>query len=305
MKDADLFVRWRDAVSWGRWPRVLVAAALGQVVGVAAEGRLDFLAWGVGAATVVLQLASVGCLRGVFAFHDRQPAAEQVDADASLRAGVGLGCLAVALSLTAEFALGRGGLSLGALVILVALAIPGYVRRVTTTPGPSELLDLATVGLLVPWWHAYCQSGEPLSPGLVVLPGFALLVLADHLAATLTDETSRHHERSPLGAARYDSATVRSVAEGLILGAILGWGVLPRLVPEACAPWSMLPAILVLIVEYRAVRDAGDAEDVETYLGASRYRRAVQRALVRAALTLAAGLAVGVPLRMLGSAVLG
>lgn len=298
--------RWLYASNPRAWVKILVPAALGQALGVVETGCFEFVAWVLGGATALLQALAV-VLLGAWSTRARRletqrlfpelagqlpPASDIVDPRALLRAGAGLGVLSVALSWSLELAGGRAGLGLGALACAAVLG--AYVWTRSRLRGGSEVIEMVGLGIAIPWWQAYCQSGSLMPAGLVILPAFALLVLAQAMASGLPNETVDRWSGAKTFVTRFGTEAVCETIEGLFIAASLVWALLPLLSPGFAAPWVMSPAIVVLGFEYRELRAHAMSYDIDTYLGVTRYRHQVERAIVRTGLVLVASIGVSV-----------
>lgn len=287
--------RWLCTMQPRAWAPAVVAAALGQALGVAAQGRLDVRAACLSTAAFVCQMFAMTLLA---AWHGRADEGERrrlfpettpeplssphlLDAKALARAGWGAAALALAFSSSLELVTERGGLTV-AMAAWLALLGTRWVQPVALDRrGAGEVVQMAGLGFALPWWHAYAQSGVAMPPGLVFLPAFALLTLAAALASGLSDETADRWCGKTTFVTRFGGAAVRQGIEGLLLACAGAWMLLPLLAPRACPIWTILPAVCVLGVEVRAVRRLGCADDIETYHGLTRYRHQVDRAVVR------------------------
>src|SRR5690606_26441979 len=101
-------------------------------------------------------------------------------------AGVG----AALVALAGEISLDRPWLTVAALAamgLFVAYTLPPLRLNYR---GGGELLEALGVGVVLPWINAYAQSGRALAPGLIVLPGFAVLSLSSAIASGISDERS-------------------------------------------------------------------------------------------------------------------
>ncbi len=267
--ELPLHRRWLFALKPASWPKLLVAAVLGQGIGVASAGRVDFVALGLGLAFTVLHLAFVVLIndwgdQDVDALKRRlypddlpnrcSPKTipdDVLEARSVLLGGVGAGVLALAVAGVGEHFLGRPGLLGGAalcLLLLVAYTLPPIRLNYR---GGGEVLEMVGVGFFLPWWSAYLQSGKAMPGGLVVLPAFALLSLASALASGLADEESDRLGGKRTFTTSFGPHAVRQAAEGLVMGAMLVWAALPWLAPYYAQLWMVLPVVVVMVVDYR------------------------------------------------------
>lgn len=300
------FERWRFALKPKIWPKLLVAAGLGQAIGIAVDGRVDPVALVLGLLFVVFHLVSVVLLndwgdrdidrlaRRLFpeSGGPRTIADGILDEGAVLRAGLGAGAAALAIAVTAEVVLGRPGLVLGAAGCLALLVVYTFAPIRLNYRGGGELIEMVGVGFALPWWQAYCQSGEPIPAGLVMLPAHALLALASALSSGLLHEASDRVGGKRTFAATFGGFAVRQGIEGLVLGAAIVWGILPRLAPRYATLWMMAPCVAVLLLEIRELHRLGEAPDADTPYGLARYQRHLHDSIWRSIVTLSVSIIV-------------
>ena len=288
------------------WPKLLVAAALGQAVGIAATGRVDPAGLTFGVVFTVLHLVFVVLLndwgdQDVDALKRRLfPAACSpktipdgiLDATTVGQLGVAAGLMALGTAGLAEALLGRPGLFVGG-VVAVALFWAYTLPPIRLNyRGGGELLEMIGVGFCLPWINAYMQSGNAMPGGLVVLPGYALLCLASALASGLADEESDRLGGQQTFATWFGAPPVRQAVEGLVLGAILVWAALPWLSRGWAHFWMMLPVVLVMAVDYRELRRVSDVTETTDDMTHRDYKHALHDTIWRGALMMAGILAV-------------
>jgi 1,4-dihydroxy-2-naphthoate octaprenyltransferase/chlorophyll synthase len=313
---APLSARLWYALKPGSWPKLLVAAALGQGIGIAASGRIDPLALVFGLAFTIFHLTFVVLLNDwgdqeVDALKRRLfPAASSpktipdgiLDPTTVAQLGIAAGLLALGTAGLAEAMLDRPGTFMAAVVAVGLFAAYSLPPVRLNYRGGGELLEMLGVGFCLPWLNAYLQSGEGSPGGLVVLPGFALLSLASALASGLADEESDRLGGKRTFATWFGAAPVRQAVEGLVLGAILVWAALPWLSRGWAPLWMMLPTVLVMGVDYRELRRVSEATQAEDDMTHRDYKRALHDTIWRGALVLAAILVVrGLVIRALSS----
>lgn len=301
-----LFARWRYALKPASWPKLLVAAALGQAIGIGATGTVDPLALSLGVALVVFDLAFVVLLNDwgdqeVDALK-RRIAADLcspktipdgiLESSSVLWGGLGAGALMLAVAATAEYFMPRPGLTLAALACLLLFVAYTLPPLRLNYRGGGEVLEMLGVGFALPWMLAYLQSGVAVPRGLVVLPAFALMCLASALASGLSDEPSDRLGGKRTFTTMFGAASVRHAAEGLILGAILVWAALPLLASDVVQIWMVAPVVLVMSVDYQALRKQAARSDPEDELTHAGYKARLHDCVWRGALVLAVVLIV-------------
>jgi 1,4-dihydroxy-2-naphthoate octaprenyltransferase/chlorophyll synthase len=125
-----------------------------------------------------------------------------------------------------------------------------------------------------------------------VLPAFALLCLASALASGLADEPSDRLGGKRTFTTMFGAFAVRQATEGLVLGAMIVWAILPLLAPTWATIWMVIPALVVMAVEYRELRKAGGSSEVESIEGTRAYKRKLHHAIWRGTAALSVAIAV-------------
>lgn len=288
------------------WPKLLVAAALGQALGVVAAGRFDPLGCGLGFAFTIFDLAFVVLVndygdREVDALKRRlypDSCSPKTIADGILEArsvmqlGLGAGALALSVAVIAEVFADRPGAivgALGCLVLFVGYTLPPVRLNYR---GGGELLEMLGVGFALPWFNAYLQSGVAAPAVLGWLPGFALLALASALASGLSDEHSDRRGGKVTFTTMFGPARVRTAVEGMYVGAMLVWAAMGTLAPHLADWWTTMPAVALMSWLHRDLTRAGRAREVDEPIGIARYKQALHRGVWWGALALAATLLV-------------
>lgn len=288
------------------WPKLLVAALLGQAIGVVAAGRLDPLAAAIGFAFTLLALGFVVLLddwgdRDVDALErrvdpERSPPKTIPDRILEGRSvwqlALGLGAFALSTAVLAEVWVPRPGAAIAAAVCLSLVAIHAVPPLQLSHRGGGELVELLGVGFALPWWNAYVQSGIAAPPQLAFLPGFALFAFATALVAGLGDEYTDRLAHKVTFTTLFGQQRVRMAAEGLLIGGMLVWAAMSKLAPHVASWWTTAPAVLVMSWFHRGVAKAGRAADVEDPVGVARYKAAMHRCVWWGAATLAMTLIV-------------
>jgi 1,4-dihydroxy-2-naphthoate octaprenyltransferase/chlorophyll synthase len=302
----SLWERWWFALKPGSWPKLGVAALVGQAIGVAATGSVDLMGLLAGA---TFTLFVVGYTVLVNDWGDQEVDALKrrlfpemgsaktipdriLEARSVAWAGAGAAAAAAGIAIAAQVFMGRPGLAWGGIICLA------FVWAYTLPPlrlnyrGGGELLEMVGVGFALPWWNAYVQGGSTLPAGMVVLPSFALLCLASALASGLADEESDRLGGKRTFVTAFGGPAVRQAVEGLVLAAMVVWAALPRLAPRYATFWMVLPAVAIMALDYRELRKAALAPDIETYYGLANYKRRLHECIWRGAIALALTVAV-------------
>lgn len=286
VRPLSLRERWLYALKPGSWPKLLVAALLGQAMGVAATGELRLPALLAGFAFTMLHLSFVVLLndwgdQDVDALKRRlypelcspKTIVDNIlEARSVLLGGLGAGLSAVGVAVAAQIWLGLPGLAWGAVVCLLLFWAYTLPPLRLNYRGGGELLEMVGVGFALPWWNAYLQSGQASPPGMVLLPAFLLLALSSALASGLSDEPSDRLGGKRTFTVLFGAIAVRQTVEGLVLGAMIVWALLPLLAPGAVPGLLLAPAVLVMAAEFRELREAGNSAEIDSYVGITRYK---------------------------------
>lgn len=293
--------RWLYALKPASWPKLGVAAVLGQAIGIAATGTVSVPGLLVGAAFTAFDLCFVVLVND---WGDREVDSLKrrllpescspktipdriLDARSVAMAGLGAAAAAMGVAILGQELLGRPGLAWGALFCLGLFAAYTLPPLRLNYRGGGEVLEMLGVGFALPWFHAYVQSGTARPEGLVLLPAFALMCLASALASGLSDVDTDKLGGKRTFATAFGAAPVRQAADGLVLGGILVWAALPRLAPHYVTLWMVVPSVVVMVIDYRALRRAGLSAQVDTAYGTSVYKRRLHECIWRGAVSMA------------------
>jgi 1,4-dihydroxy-2-naphthoate octaprenyltransferase/chlorophyll synthase len=279
---------------------------LGQAIGIAVEGRVDPFGLVAGLAFTLFHLAFVVLLND---WGDQEVDALKrrlfpescspktipdgvLEARSVLWAGLGAGAAALGTALAAQLALGRPGLLVGGAVCIALFVAYTFPPTRLNYRGGGEVLEMLGVAFALPWINAYIQSGEAVPAGLVVLPAYALLCLSSALASGLSDEASDRLGGKRTFATMFGGVAVRQATDGLVLGGMIVWALLPWLAPHYASIWMVLPALLVMGLDYRELRRVSAAPDVHTTHGIRVYKGHLHDCIWRGAAAMAVAVAV-------------
>lgn len=297
--------RWSFALKPASWPKLLVPMALGQAIGIDATGAVSLAGLAIGAAFTVLDLAFVVLIndwgdqrvdrikRSMFPESSRKTIPDRVlDARTVMVAGAIAGAMAIAVAFAGEVGLDRPGLgvaAIGALGLFVAYTLPPLRLNYR---GGGELLEALGVGVVLPWINAYAQSGRPLAPGLVVLPGFAILALSSAIASGLADERSDRRGGKRTFATAIGNPLSRRLIEVLAVVGPITWAITGWLAPGA-PTLPLLAAAGAGLLGIAALRAASAAAQTDAFEAQRIYKGALHRLIGESALVLAGGMALG------------
>lgn len=298
--------RWIFAIRPRRWMTLLVSAGLGQSIGIAATGTVN--PWGlvlglvfvsvVAAAMVLLndwRDQTVDALSRRL-FPESSPPRTIPDGVLESRsvlwAGLGLMATALGIAVATQIGLGRPGLTLGAIGGLSLFWMYSFSPIQLNYRGGGEVLKMLGIGFGLPWWQAYCQSGLSMPRGVVLLPAYALLILACAMAEGLVDESGDRLGGKRTFAAIFGGIAVRQTIEGLVLGSMIVWVLLPRLAPQFASTLLVFPPVMVMLIDYREVRKASEAADIDSYHGLVAYQQRLRDCIWRGTATMSIALLV-------------
>ncbi len=308
MGDLSRLERWIFAAKPASWPKLLVPALLGQVIGVVAQGELCWMALAAGAAFTVFDLLFVVFLNDVGDVDVDRLKRAMFPADCSpktipdsvldvrslVTAGIVAGLCAVAVAWFAETALGRPGLGLAAVACLLIFVAYTFPPIHLNYRGGGELFEMLGVGVALPWFNAYLQSGEAWPSGLWLLFGFALLSLASAVASGLADEQSDRQGGKTTFTTTFGNAMARKTVEGLVVCAGLVWALSPRLLPTIVPAWMAFSTVGLIIFHWRKMVGVSRSATTNAFAAQRRYKRCLHRAIWHATAVLSLLLLIGV-----------
>lgn len=298
--------RWWFALKPASWPKLLVPMALGQAIGIDASGSIGMGGLVIGAAFTVLDLAFVVLIndwgdqpvdrikRTMFpgsspkTIHDRVLAPRLV-----LFAGLGAGAAAIAIAFAGGIAIDRPWLGLaaiGALGIFAAYTLPPLRLNYR---GGGELLEALGVGVALPWINAYAQCGRATPPGLIVLPGLAILALSSAIASGLADERSDRRGGKTTVPTLIGNPLSRRLIEALALSGAIVWGLTAWLGGAGTPSLPLLAAAGAGLLGLPAVRAASAGAVTDAFDAQRLYKGALHQLIWESSLVLAAGMALG------------
>jgi 1,4-dihydroxy-2-naphthoate octaprenyltransferase/chlorophyll synthase len=285
--------RWRFAVKLKSWPKLLVPALLGQALGAAAAGSLDWRAALVGLGLCLGLLIYIVLLND---WGDREVDAIKrrmfpkgcspktipdgiLPARALLAAGLLAGGVVLGCALVGQLWLGRPGLALGAggaLLVFVAYTFPPLKLNYR---GGGELLEALGVGALLPWLQDYLQGGSHWHSNDVLLAGFTAMSLASALASGLSDERSdRSGGKRTCATWLGNGPTRRATEAALGLGAA-GWLAATLGRPGAAPWWCVLPALVIVGLNSALLLAASGRATTDAFAALGVYKRYLHRAI--------------------------
>nr|WP_217910028.1 prenyltransferase [Pseudenhygromyxa sp. WMMC2535] len=300
-----MIARWIYAAKVDSWPKLLVPTVLGQALGVAAAGQLDWRALALGLGFTLCALLYVVFLND---WGDRRVDRIKrqmfpdgcspktipdgiLPAGALLGAGIVAGLAAIGLATYAELSLARphlGVAAIGLLGIFVAYTLPPLKLNYR---GGGEWLEGLGVGVALPCFGLYLQSGALWVTQLWLLPGFAMLALCSAVASGLSDEQSDRRGGKRTYASEYGNRAARALIERVVLMAALVWAISMRLSGVVPAPVGAL-VIVVVLVNWRRLRKLSPQAKTNAFAEQRLYKYVLHQAQWRSALLLSVVLVV-------------
>jgi len=229
--------RWFYALKPASWPKLVVPALLGQLLGARVSGGLDLgpFAWGFGftaSGLAFIVLLNDWGDREVDALKRRMfpdgcsPKTipdEILDARSVGAAGVLCGLLAIALAAGAGRALHRGWAveaGVACMLLFIVYTLPPIRLNYR---GGGELVEMLGVGIALPLYNVYLQAGVVPREIAPWIGGFAALSLASAIASGLSDEESDRAGGKRTFASTFGNRAARRLTEALVvLGAVAG-----------------------------------------------------------------------------------
>lgn len=284
--------RWWLALKPASWPKLLVPALLGQSLGAAAAAAVDLRALGLGALYLLGLLVFIVLLND---WGDREVDAIKrrmfpdgcspktipdgiLPARHLLLAGLAAGLAALAAAVAAQLWIPRPRALLFAasgLALFLAYTFPPIRLNYR---GGGELLEALGVGLLLPWFQSYLQSGQVRHGAHLLLAGFTLMSLASALASGLSDEQSdRAGGKRTATTLLGNRATRRLTEASLALGA-LAWFAAGLFSP-AIRTWVVLPPLVPIVWNGIALRALSDRAATNAFAAQGLYKRYLHRAI--------------------------
>lgn len=301
--DWTIWERWQYAIKPKSWPKLLVPMVLGQALGVLAAGAFDARALLLGIAFTIFDGLFIVLLndwgdRDVDRIKRRMfpdgcsPKTVPdgiLPADHLLIGGGLAGLAACVVAWLGASWLDRPGLGIAALVclgIFVAYTLPPIRLNYR---GGGEVLEAVGVGIALPWFNAYLQSGVTVSIDYLFLGGFALLSLASALASGLSDERSDEAGGKRTFTTMLGNRAVRRATDALLTWSILAW-VVTALLHPGVPVWTVGPAALIIAQHKRRLRRVSPRATTDAFGPQKEFKLHLHRAIWYGALALSVAL---------------
>jgi 1,4-dihydroxy-2-naphthoate octaprenyltransferase/chlorophyll synthase len=285
--------RWLYALKPASWPKLFVPALFGQLIGAVPSNGLDERAVGWGVGFTVLGLGFIVLLND---WGDREVDAIKrkmfpegcspktipdgiLDARAVGAVGLLFGGATLLVAAGAEVALRRPlafELGLASMLVFVAYTLPPLRLNYR---GGGELLEMFGVGMALPLYNSYLQSGALPSSVWLWVAGFSLLSLGSGVASGLSDEESDRVGGKRTFASVFGNAAARKLTESCVLLGAAVWlgGSVAK--PERLPLWVVAPAIAILLWNFIAMRKVSNKAVTNAFREQSEYKRFLHRAI--------------------------
>ena len=158
--------------------------------------------------------------------------------------------------------------------LFVAYSLPPFELNYR---GGGELLEMLGVGIALPLFNAYLQSGSV--SGWPVLLGFSCLGLASAIASGLSDEESDRLGGKRTVTSTLGNAWARRLTEGAVLGGITVWLVTAAVRPEILPFWTLIIPLLVVFWNFLGMRAVSDRAVTNAFVAQRAYKRYLHSAV--------------------------
>lgn len=285
--------RWFYALKPASWPKLVVPALFGQLLGARISGGLNLGALGWGFGFTAFGLAFIVLLND---WGDREVDTikrrmfpegcspktipdEILDARSVGAAGLACGLVAVVLAAGAERALGRGW-ALEAGVACVALFVIYTLPPVRLNyRGGGELVEMLGVGVALPIYNLYLQAGIVPSGIWPWIAGFAALSLASAVASGLSDEQSDRVGGKRTFASMFGNRAARRLTEGALLFGVSIWTGAALFGAPVIPTWPAAAAIAIVVWNFAALRRVSARAVTNEFRAQAEYKHFLHRAI--------------------------
>ena len=285
--------RWFYALKPASWPKLVVPALFGQLLGAGASGALNLSALCWGLAFTGFGLAFIVLLND---WGDREVDAikrnmfpdgcsPKTIPDGILEgrtvgiAGLLCGAATLALAAGAEWGLHRPlafEAGLASMLMFVAYTLPPARLNYR---GGGEVLEMLGVGVALPLINVYFQVGEV---PLMVWPwiaGFAFLSLASAVASGLSDEQSDRAGGKRTFASTFGNRAARRLTEFCVLAGGGIWAGAAWWRPDLVPLWAAVPALIIVAWNFVALRRVSDQAVTNAFGAQGVYKSFLHRAI--------------------------
>lgn len=285
--------RWLYALKPASWPKLIVPALFGQLLGASVGDRLDIGALGAGVAFTGFGLAFIVLLND---WGDRtvDGIKRQMFPDGcspkTIPDGIlgpeKVGIAGVACGLAAALSAGFADASLGRPHAFEAgIACMGLFVAYTLPPlrlnyrGGGELLEMLGVGIALPLFNVYLQAGHVPSSMWPWVAGFSVLSLGSGVASGLSDEQSDRAGGKRTFASTFGNEVARRLTEACVIAGAGIWAVAAVLRPNWVPAWAVLPALGIVAWNFGSMRRVSDRAVTNAFGEQGLYKQFLHRAI--------------------------
>ena len=286
-------LRWLYALKPASWPKLVVPALFGQLLGASAVGGLSLSALGYGLGFTGFGLAFIVLLndwadREVDSikrtmFPDGCSPKTIPDGILSARAiglaGIVCGVVTASFAAGAEAALHRDlafEAGVGCMLLFVAYTLPPVRLNYR---GGGELLEMLGVGLALPLYNLYLQAGTIVPRAWPWIAGFSALSLASGIASGLSDEQSDRAGGKRTFASAYGNHAARRLTEASVLVGAGTWLIAMIVRPDLAPPWAAAPALAIVLWNFARMRRVSPDAVTNAFRAQAAYKHYLHRAI--------------------------
>jgi 1,4-dihydroxy-2-naphthoate octaprenyltransferase/chlorophyll synthase len=285
--------RWIYALKPASWPKLIVPAFFGQVLGLRGGEGLHLPALGWGLAFTFLGLGFIVLIND---WGDRHVDALKremfpdacspktipdriLDAASVGLAGAFFAGATLLVAAGAEVVLHRPDAFEAGLLCMLIFVMYSLPPVRLNYRGGGEVLEMLGVGLALPLYNAYLQGGPIASSAWPWLAGFAVLSLAGGIASGLSDEESDRAGGKRTVATAWGNAAARGWCEAFVLIGAGIWVTASILWPDWVPFWVVGPAVAIILWNFIAMRKVSDTAVTNAFRAQSAYKRFLHRAI--------------------------
>ena len=285
--------RWVFALKPASWPKLLVPTWFGQVLGamITGELRLDALLWG-----FAFTMSGLGYIVLINDWGDQKvdKIKRQMFPDTSSpkaipdlllsptavgRAGLIFGILSLIVCVGTTYALQRPKalwLGTGSIAIFAMYTLPPFRLNYR---GGGELLEMVGVGVLLPVYQIYLQSGRLHDLAWSWIVGFCCLCLASAIASGLSDEQSDQAGGKHTFVSTWGNRCARNLTELLVLCGGAVWLAMTWLQPSTAPLWVVFPTVATLLGHFAAMHRVSSHAVTNAFAKQNAYKRYLHGAI--------------------------
>ncbi len=285
--------RWLYALKPASWPKLIVPALFGQLLGASVGDGLHVAALGFGLSFTAFGLAFIVLLND---WGDRKVDRIKremfpdgcspktipdgiLDSQQVGFAGLGCGLAAAFFAAWADMSLGRPyafEAGIGCMGLFVAYTLPPTRLNYR---GGGEFVEMLGVGVALPLYNAYLQAGHVPASLWPWVAGFSILSLGSGVASGLSDEQSDRVGGKRTFASIMGNEAARRLTEACVVGGAGIWAGAAILRPDWVPAWAVLPALGIVAWNFWAMRRVSDRAVTNAFRAQGLYKQFLHRAI--------------------------